>query len=276
MEKTNELPQNMKALILEEFGQAPEVQEIPVPKPEADEILIKIDSSPINPSDNSFLKGMYGSKKKLPIVPGFEASGTVVATRGSFLSRRLSGKRVACFAPMDGNGTWAEYMVTKNSMAIPLKKSMDLEQGSMLMVNPLSVMAMKEIAKKGKYKAIANTAAASALGQMLNNVCIKEKIPIVNIVRREEQVALLKKQGANYVVNSTAEQFKEELAGIFHKLGVTLAFDAIAGDTTLDLLEALPTSGEVMIYGGLSEKPAVIHPGKLIFEKKKSDGLLVI
>ncbi len=266
------LPNTMNALVLQEFDADPQVRELPVPEPGKGELLIKIDSSPINPSDISFIRGLYSSKKELPVVPGFEASGEVVATGNDFMSRRLLGKMVACFAPMDGHGTWAEYMVTGNRLAIPLKKSMNPEQGSMLMVNPLSVIAMLDIARKRGVKAIANTAAASALGQLMNRMSIDLNLPIVNIVRRDEQVELLKSQGARYVVNSTSDTFTDELSSLFEKLNVTLAFDAIAGQMTFDLIEALLAGGEVMIYGGLSEELAAIHPGKLIFEKKKVSG----
>jgi len=266
------LPSKMNALVLSEFNAKPLTQKVDVPIPGKGEVLIKIDSSPINPSDNSFIRGMYSTKKTLPVIPGFEASGIVVATANDFMSKRLLGKSVACFAPQDGNGTWAEFMVTKNSMVIPLKKGFDLEQGSMLLVNPLSVIAMLEIAKKGGHKAIANTAAASALGQMMNKQCIEKNLPIVNIVRRDEQMELLKSQGAKYVVNSSSDNFTKQLSSVFSKLQVTLAFDAIAGKMASDLLEALPAGGEVMVYGGLSEQPVEAHPGKLIFEKKKLSG----
>lgn len=266
------LPEQMRALVLKEFGVPPQVQSIDVPKPSKGEVLVQIDSSPINPSDNSFLKGMYSTKKPLPVVPGFEASGKVVATGDDFMSKRLLGKMVACFAPMDGNGTWAEYMLTKSSMCIPLKKGVDIEQGSMLMVNPLSVIAMIEIAKKGNHQAIANTAAASALGRMMNRICIEKNIPIVNIVRREEQVQLMNSEGASHIVNSSSQNFPDDLKSKFEKLNVTLAFDAIAGQSVFSLLEALPAGGEVMVYGGLSEEAAPVNPAKLIFEKKKVSG----
>ena len=267
-----EFPKKMNALLLTEFNGNPQIQEADVPSPEKGEVLIKIDSSPINPSDYSFIRGLYSTKKLLPVIPGFEASGIVVATGDDFMSKRLLGKSVACFAPMEGNGTWAEFMVTKSNLVIPLKKGFDLEQGSMLMVNPLSVIAMLDIAKKGGHKAIANTASASALGQMMNSLCIDRKIPLVHIVRREEQVKLLKNQGAKYIVNSSSDNFVNELSSVFSELQVTLAFDAIAGQMTFSLLEALPIGGEVMVYGGLSEKPASANPGKLIFEKKKISG----
>ena len=266
------LPTEMRALVLSEFKSKLQVQNVPVPTPGKKEVLIEIDSSPINPSDNSFMRGVYSTKKQLPVIPGFEASGIVVATGDDFMSRRLLGKSVACFAPMDGNGTWAEYMVTKNSMVIPLKKDMDIEQGSMLMVNPISVIAMVEIAMKGKHKAIANTAAASALGQFMIKLCEEKNLPLVNIVRRDEQVELLKSQGAKYVLNSSDKNFASDMKDLFGKLKLTLAYDAISGQSVFDLLEAFPAGGEVMVYGGLSEQAAPVNPAKLIFENKKVSG----
>jgi len=266
------LPTEMRALVLTNFDARPSVQNIEVPSPGKGEVLIQIDSSPINPSDHRFIQGLYSTKKTLPVVPGFEASGKVVATSDDFMSRRLLGKTVACFAPQDGNGTWAEFMVTRNNMVIPLKKNVDIEQGSMLLVNPLSVIAMIEIATKGKHRAIANTAAASALGRMMIQFCNEKNLPLVNIVRRDEQVRLLKSQGAKYVVNSSQENYTDELRTLFRKLNVTLAFDAIAGQSAYDLAEALPKGGEVMIYGSLSEQAAIVNPSKLIFENKKISG----
>jgi NADPH:quinone reductase len=270
--KDFDFPKTMRALMLNEFNKNPELTETKVAEPGRDEILIKIDSSPINPSDNSFLKGLYSTKKTLPVIPGFEASGLVVATGNSFMSKRLLGKSVACFAPADGNGSWAEYMVTKNTLAIPLKKNMDIEQGSMLMVNPLSVMAMVDIAKKGGHKAIANTAAASALGRMLISICRDKNIQLVNIVRRAEQAELLKKEKAKYVLNSSSANFVKELSMVCSDLNVSLAFDAVSGQSTFDLLEAIVPGGEVKVYGGLSEQPAFINPKNLIFENKKVSG----
>ena len=149
---------------------------------------------------------------------------------------------------------------------------MNLENGSMLLVNPLSVIAMLDIAKKRGDKAIANTAAASALGQMMNQMCMDKNLSIVNIVRREEQVALLKKQGAKHIINSSSSNFKDDLSEAFTKLEVSLAFDAVAGQSANDVLEALPSGGELMVYGGLSEQALSVHAGKLIFEKKKVSG----
>ena len=270
--KTFSFPSKMKALVLHKYDTDPVLEEIEVPRPGKGEVLIKMDSSPVNPSDLSFLKGMYSTKKKTPVVPGFEGSGIVVATGDDLMSKRVLGKPVSCFAPTDGNGTWAEFMMTRSNSVIPLKKNVDMEQASMLLVNPLSAYAMIQIAKSKRSKAILNTAAASQLGQMMIRLSREENLPIVNIVRRQDQVDMLKNVGAEHVLNSTEKDFADQLMKICNQLKVSLAFDAIAGDMTFQLLEALPSGGEVMVYGGLSEKPAMIDPGKLIFQKKSVSG----
>ena len=136
-------------------------------------------------------------------------------------------------------------------------------------------MPLVDLAKKGKHNAIANTAAASALGRFLNVVCNDLNIPLVNIVRREEQAKILRELGAKHILVSEAPNFAEELKEIFSKLQVTLAFDAIGGKSTFDLVNALPPYSEVKIYGGLSEEPLAAHPGKLIFEHKSISGFWV-
>jgi NADPH:quinone reductase-like Zn-dependent oxidoreductase len=182
------------------------------------------------------------------------------------------GKKVSCYAPENGNGTWAQYMITRASFAIPLKKDISLDQGSMLMINPLSAFAMVDIAIKEKHKAIANTAAASALGQIMVRVCKEKKLPLVNIVRRQEQADLLKEQGAEHILNSSEENFAEKLKQTFFSLNVTLAYDAIAGEMSGILANALPHGGKVAVYGGLSVSACMINPVNLIFENKKITG----
>ena len=120
--------------------------------------------------------------------------------------------------------------------------------------------------------AIANTAAASALGQMLNKMCLWQGIICVNIVRRSDQAELLQSQGAKHVIDSSSPDFHDELIRQFRNLKVKLAFDAVAGQMTFDLLKALPRGGEVMVYGGLSEEAITADPGNFIFENKRLSG----
>ena len=129
---SSQIPEEMTVILLEAYTgvDALSVEKRPVPKPGPNQVLVKVAASPINPSDLAFLQGDYGFKKKLPTVPGFEGSGTVVAVGSGMISKYLNGKKVTCIAG-DGDGVWAEYVVTSATLALPLAASVSLEQGSM-------------------------------------------------------------------------------------------------------------------------------------------------
>ncbi len=268
------IPDQMNAVVLDDYTgvEALRVEQRPVPKPGRNEVLVKVAASPINPSDLAFLEGGYGFKKPAPVVPGFEGSGIVAAAGPGLMGRYLYGRRVACVSQARGDGTWAEFMVTPVNAALPLSKSVSLEQGAMAVVNPLTAIALLTIAKQGGHKTILHTAAAGALGQMLNRLARREGIQIIHIVRRQAQVALLKRQGAAIVLNSSDPDFDRRLRETCRQHGARLAFDAVAGSMTLRLLEAMPRGGRVTVYGGLSDEPAQATPGQLIFQSKAIDG----
>ena len=180
----------MKAVIIKESGARPVVEDIPVPKPANGEVLIKMHSSPINPSDLSFIKGGYGVQKPFPVVPGFEGSGT-------------SHKH---------NGCWAEYMITSANLCVPVSKNVSLEQASMMFVNPMTALAFfdihKQLSKSSKKEiSIINTAGASALGRMVVKTGKKNNVPVISVVRRTEQVEILKSIGAKYICKQQQSRF---------------------------------------------------------------------
>lgn len=269
-----QIPDKMTAVVLDSYtgADALRVEEQSVPKPGPNEVLVKVAASPINPSDLAFLEGDYGIKKPTPVVPGFEGSGIVVAVGSGMMGKYLNGKRVACISQGKGDGIWADYVVTTTNLALPLGTTVSLEQGSMSAVNPLTAMAFLDLAKEGKHKAIVQTAAASALGQMVNRLFQKEGIQVINIVRREAQVELLKKQGVEIVLNSSDSHFEKELSDTCQKHQTHLAFDAVAGPLTMQVLEAMPSHSKVTVYGGLSYEAAQADPGQLIFQGKSIDG----
>ncbi len=270
----HQIPDHMTAIVLDSYSgvEALRVEQHPVPKPGNNEVLIKVAATSINPSDLAFLEGLYGFQKPTPIVPGFEGSGTVVGVGSSMMGRYLKGKRVACVSQDKGDGVWAEYMVTPTNFALPLDKSVSLEQGAMSIVNPLTAIAFLTMAKKDGHNVIINTASASALGQMVNRLGLSEGIQVINIVRRDTQVDLLKRQSAEIVLDSSEPNFDQQLHDVCHQRKVRLAFDAVAGPMTMQLLEAMPAHSKVTVYGGLSNEPAQAQPGHLIFQNKAVDG----
>lgn len=268
------LPAEMTAVILDDYHgpDALRVERRPVPRPGPGEVLVKVAAAAINPSDLSFLDGQYGFKKPPPVVPGFEGAGTVVASGGGLIGRWLMGKRVACVSQRQGDGVWAEYVAVSANFALPLAGDVSLEQGSMSVVNPLTAVALIDQARHSNHQAVVNTAAAGALGQMIDRLGRDAGLVVINTVRREAQVALLKERGAKIVLNSSNRNFAQQLHDACHEHKARLAFDAIAGKTTLRLLDAMPRHSKVTIYGGLSEQPAQILPGHAIFRDQSVDG----
>ena len=270
-----QVPEQMTAVVLDSYAgvEALRVEQRPVPKPGHDEVLVKVAASPINPSDLAFLEGQYGFKNQPPVIPGGEGSGTVVAVGPGMMGRYFMGKRVACLWGGKGNGVWAEYaVVSTKGGALPLHQSVSLEQGAMSAINPLTAVAFLEIAKKSGCKTILLTAAASALGQMVNRLGQREGVQVINIVRRDAQVEFLKQRGATIVLNSSEANFDQQLHDVCHQYEARLALDAVAGPLTGQLLEALPRHSKVTIYSALSHEAAQANPGQFIFEDKAIDG----
>jgi NADPH2:quinone reductase len=269
------IPDTMQAAVLYAYDGAPDslrIETRPVPRPQRGQALVKMTAAPINPSDLMFLKGLYGVLKPLPVVPGWEGAGRVVATGDDWLSRLLLGKRVACAAPNQHDGTWAEYMLTASARCVPLMDSVDDEAGAMLIVNPLTAWALMDIARKGGHRAFVQTAAASALGRMLLRLSLHFGVEGIHIVRREEQAQLLRSLGARYVLNSEAEGFDEQLRETCRQLNATIAFEAVSGMTAARVLRALPDGGRLVLYGALSESPLMADPRDLIFQRKRVEG----
>jgi len=258
------IPNNMKAVLLKENGKL-KVEQIKVPTPGPGEVLVKIEAAPINPSDLNFLKGSYGSQS-VQTIPGLEGSGTVVKAGSGILPKLWLGKRVACAAPV--GGTWAEYVTLPAATCSPLSKKVSLAQGSMSFVNPLTALAFFDIAKRGKHSAIVSTAAASALGKMILRLGMKEKIPIINIVRKKEQVDLLRSLGAEFVLQSSEKDFITQFQQLTTKLNSTLILDAVAGEFARDLLNHSPLGTTLLIYGFLGGEQITIDGMTLLNDNK--------
>ncbi len=264
----------MTAVVLNAYSgvDALSIEQRPTPKPGKNEVLVKVAFSPIHPSDLATLKGYYGLKNPTPLVPGGEGSGEVVAAGPGAMARYFLGKRVACSGWGTGGGVWSQYVVKSvKGGVLSLNKSLSLEQGAMSIINPLTASAFIDIAKKGAHKAILLTAAASSLGKMVNSLARKEGIQIVNVVRRDAQVDLLKDQGADIILNSTEAEFEQQLHDVCRQTNTRLAFDAVAGKLTNQLLKAMPQNSQVTVFSALSQLAVQASPALLIFENKKID-----
>lgn len=249
------------------------VEQVPMPVPTSGEVLVKVEASPINPSDVVFLKGLYGTKKPYPAIAGFEGSGTVVSSGGGILGWSLVGKRVA-FAAEKSGGTWAEYIAVSAKACVKLTPDIPFNLGCCMFANPFTVMYFAEVIKNGKHQAVVQTAACSAIGKMLIRYCLQENIPIINIVRRNDQVEALREIGAVHVLNSSDENFQEELQKMSVNLNATVAFDCVSGEMTGILVNSMCENSVVYVYGSLSMKALEgISPAAIIFSNKRVEGL---
>jgi NADPH:quinone reductase len=274
MAVNNSYSGKMKAVFIKKEDGKLTVRETDIPQPGAGEVLVKIAAAPINPSDIAGIRdALNGENDLTTFVPGNEGSGTVVAAGKGFLPSLWKGRRVACASKGNGAGTWAEYMVTSAGNCYPLNKNVSFGQGSMTLVNPLTALAFIEMAEKGRHKAIINNAAAGTLGRMVELLCKKERIPLINIVRRDEQVRSLKESGSEYVLNSSETSFVGELQSLSDELGATILFDSVCGPGFHKMVEALPYGSSVVIYGNLSpDEHVLIDPRKLLAKDIKISG----
>jgi len=243
------IPSEMKAIIRSsDPKKVVEVSSIPVPKPDKGEVLIRVEASPINPSDEYFAMGIYGLKERLhlkpPIVPGFEGSGVIVGL-GEGVPSEMLNQRVAFVSdPHDKekwSGTWAQYLCVDHKVCAPIG-DVAFEETCGLFVNPLTVMGFLLETKKVNSKGMVHTAAASSLGKMLVKMCLKSNLELINVVRREDQAEALKKLGAKHVLNQNDSDFVEKLSELTNKLGITVCFDAISGPITGKLLAGMPSN----------------------------------
>lgn len=271
-----DIPTTIQAVRLEEENGKLQIRQIPVPQPGRGEVLVKMAASTINPSDIGFMYGASGySNRTLPVTPGVEGSGTVVAAGAGWLPKFMLGRRVVCTRSSDESGAWAEYMLTKAALCAPLQKKIPFDIGATLIVNPMTAVIIFDIIKRGGHRAFVNTAAASQLGRMLVRMAKKRDIPLINVVRRHEQAEMLKSLGADHVLVSEDADFDSKLADLTHRLNATLVLDAISGAFTQRLVDASPANSLILLYSNLSASPAQINPNSLWFYNRRVEGFFL-
>ncbi len=266
------IPEKMQAVHLNNHGGQFVVRAVLVPRPKQGEVLVKMAAAPINPSDLQRIRSISAEQDLSTFIPGIEGSGMVVAAGKGMLPKLWLGKRVACSAVYPSSGTWAKYMVTSASYCFPIPKAISDEQGSMLLVNPMTAVAFFDIILSDKHKAIVNSAAAGALGTMIRILGNKYNIPVINVVRDERQANMLLADGAQYVLKLSDKAFTGQLHLLTHELKATLALDPISGSHTQQILEALPYGGTVIVYGNLSASDQGPSLRPLLLENKKLHG----
>ena len=274
----------MKAVIytaVGEYSYSNTTKEIPTPQ--RGQVLIKVECCALNPSDLYMLGGKYSGNYSFPLVPGVEGSGTVVASGGGFMAWSIMGKRVAFSRRSDRagiyskDGAYAEYIIADAMGCISLDANSSFEKGAGSIVNPISAVGLLDRCLTYKAKAVIQTGAASQLGRMMIRLLRDSGVPLINIVRRDEQVTLLKeKYGAEHVLNSETPDFMTEFKALSKKLGANVCIECVAGDMTGKVVEAIQKNGIVITYGLLSEKPmGGIHPIDFMAKNVRFEGFFL-
>jgi NADPH2:quinone reductase len=265
--------------------------EVPMPEPKAEEVVVRVEASPINPSDLGLLFGgadmtkavvsgtadrpvvtapmgpemmrAAGGRIDQPMPVGNEGAGVVVSAGSSPAAQALVGKVVAIL----GGAMYSQYRLMKAVACLVLPEGTTPAEGASCFVNPLTALGMVETMRLEGHKALVHTAAASNLGQMLVRLCSEDGIGLVNIVRKPEQVELLHAMGTKHVCNMSAPTFMDDLTGALVETGATIAFDAIGGGKQagqiLTCMEraANRTAKEYSRYGSTTHKQVYIYGG---------------
>lgn len=243
------LPETCKILYAStNQGGQPTIEEVPLPKPGNNQILVKMEFAPINPSDLGVMQGSFKYINQTPHPIGLEGSGTVVALGQNLILSHKIGDRVhVC-----GYGTMGQYLLADSDQCSPIHNGLPFEEAASHLVNPGTVYYMGLKAQQGGHKAAIHTVGASALGKMLIRYFKHIGIKLINIVRKDEQIEELKKEGADYVLNSQAPDFEAQLKEIAEKEKATIAFDAICGEFTSKVLRNQPRKSIIYVYGMLA------------------------
>ena len=276
---------------------------VTVPPPKDNEVIVRIEATPINPSDLGLLlsagdisqakvSGKGGQTvvtapvapvamralsarigKSMPV--GLEGAGVVISAGASPEAQALLGKTVSTFV----GGMYGQLRKVRVADCLVLPAGIKPEEAASAFVNPLTALGMVETARREGHKGLVHTAAASNLGQILNRLCQADGVPLVNIVRSEEQVQILKGLGAKHIVNSTDANFRNDLISALKATGATLAFDAIGGGKLagqiLNAMEAVAAGAsadtynmygssvhkQVYVYGTLDPSPIELARG---------------
>ena len=273
--KINYYVDNMRALQFGKFGNPIEVlnlEEVPQPIPNSNEVRIKMKFLPINPSDVYFIMGQYGIKTDLPAVPGFEGMG-VIESVGSDITDLNVNTRVI---PLGVRGTWQEYIIAPRNQLIIIPDRLKDESAAQLIVNPMTawILANEEL-KLQKDQWLLQTAAGSTLGRIMIQISKLIGFNTINFVRRKEQVQELLDLGADIVICTKDKDVVDQVMKIT-KHGVDGAIDAVGGKTGALALNCLKIGGKLMVYGLLSlSNRTPIDTGEMIFKGTKIHGFLL-
>ncbi len=287
----------MKSACIDAFSDDPgavEVREVPVPRPAAGQVRVRMRMAPVNPSDFNYMDGIYersfarmiwnreadqptdspGSVELFPRPPyalGVEGVGVVEESGGGFLGRRLVGKRVAVVSGPP-NGTWQEQTLIDARRAFPVPRSLSDAQACSFFVNPLTALVLvRHLLQVPRGAVLLQTAAGSALSQMVRNLAREDGFRVIDVVRSRSGAERLRRENAKYVVALE----DEELLDAVHRIvpgGVDYVLDCVGGPTGSEAVRALTPGGRMVCYGTLSREPISLPPRDIMMPMTSVEG----
>ena len=254
----------MQTILFDQPGKPTDVLHLtdaPLPEPGPGEVRIKVIASPINPSDLMFVQNLYGIRPQLPSGVGFEGVGTIdKAGEGVGLQ---PGTRVSFSAV----GSWSEYALAHERAVTPVPDNLSDELAAQLFVNPFAAYAMVQDSGVGADQWLLITAAGSAFGKMVIQLCKSKGIRTIGTVRRNDLADELKTLGLTEVINMEEEGLAERVKELTGGEGVTCVLDAVGGHTGTEALKCLAKGGTMIVYGLLSKQDPTFNSGLIIFRE---------
>jgi NADPH:quinone reductase-like Zn-dependent oxidoreductase len=278
----------LRSLITPEGRLRLSIETIAMPEPGPDEVVVRVQATPVNPSDMGLLFGaadlstarretIQGGDVLTADVPpaamaglqgrvgqsmpvGNEGAGVVVAAGAGEAAQALLGRTVA----MLGGEMYAEYRCLHASQCMPVPGDVDPRDAASCFVNPLTALSMPETMRMEGHTALVHTAAASNLGQMLNRICLADGIALVNVVRKPEQETVLRDLGARIVLSTADADFDDKLVDAVAETGATIGFDAVGGGTLagrilLAMERAQSRGAQYSRYGSAVHKQVYVY-----------------
>lgn len=278
----------LQSLVNEEGKVEVSLAEGTVRDPGPDEVIVRIEAAPINPSDLAVMfafgdldRAEFGgsdddplvtvplsdrqvaaasSRVGVPIPLGNEGAGTVVATGDGEVARALAGRVVS----VAGGGLYSSYRRVRADLCLPLGDGAEAADGAAAFVNPMTALGMVETMRLEGHRGLVHTAAGSGLGRMLRRLCAAEEVPLVNVVRSPAQAEDLRAEGAEFVCDSSSADFEADLTTALGETGATLAFDAVGGGDLADRIlacmeRALSAGAEFDVYGSAVHKQVYLY-----------------
>ncbi|EDK31375.1 trans-2-enoyl-CoA reductase, putative (macronuclear) [Tetrahymena thermophila SB210] len=265
----------MRAIQVARYGERLKLKNVDIPKfNPIDQFLVKICYAPINPSDVYYVKGLYGLRKPLPTIGGFEGCGIIAEAS----DKSLIGRNVMCWADDSINyGTWADYFPVQKQNSIILDSKIEhnnqFDQYCSPFINPFTAVGFLDIVRKLNAQCVVLNAANSAVGRMSIKLFNNQNIKTIAIVRRQEQIQNLYDIGATHVLLSTNEKFDQELVQTIKQNKAKVFYDALGGEYSGLIFKNLENSGMLVGYGRFSNnKINDIDPIDLVFKQKEIKG----